>query len=492
MTVKAIRLENFMAFADTGWIELRPITLLFGRNSSGKSTIIRALRLLRQSLNTPSGRPLRFVDNNGVDVGSYQQVVHSYNPATGDLPPEMSFHFRCHVPEALDNVRELLNEWRKDISVTATPEDYLTISLTFGNAPDQQAELRSLQLSCSWEISNESDQHLLLAAYRLDEKDRDDAGYEWWFDTEFPLLMELSWEQAIVELPRGFLPDLVNLPLIALQHIWTKLCDDVGAFLERIEYLGPARPEPQTIYLLRDQVDHPKWGAFFRVIRGDVDESNLGEVDLWGRKTGLWREIHYHDYSQHRSIALSEITIEDNFSPIDDPLYVSLLNVGFGVSQVLPVLIQSLEAVAEQVIIIEQPELHLHVEAQGMLADFFIEMTTQGKQFFLETHSEHLLLRFQRRIAETSYEVIRPDKDENPKPTNSGYALRENDFGLFFVTRNKVSSEIEFIEADKYGQLAQSSETFQDFFRYDYEDVEKIFDNISKIKKQESGHGDNN
>lgn len=92
MTVKAIRLENFMAFADTGWIELRPITLLFGRNSSGKSTIIRALRLLRQSLNTPSGRPLRFVDNNGVDVGSYQQIVHSYNPATGDLPPEMSFH----------------------------------------------------------------------------------------------------------------------------------------------------------------------------------------------------------------------------------------------------------------------------------------------------------------------------------------------------------------------------------------------------------------
>lgn len=46
MSVKAIRLENFMAFSDTGWIELRPITLLFGRNSSGKSAIIRALRLL--------------------------------------------------------------------------------------------------------------------------------------------------------------------------------------------------------------------------------------------------------------------------------------------------------------------------------------------------------------------------------------------------------------------------------------------------------------
>ena len=50
MTVDAFRLKNFMAFRDTGWIELRAITLLFGRNSSGKSAIIRALRLLKQSL----------------------------------------------------------------------------------------------------------------------------------------------------------------------------------------------------------------------------------------------------------------------------------------------------------------------------------------------------------------------------------------------------------------------------------------------------------
>ena len=56
MTVRAIRLKNFMAFEDTDWLELRPITLLFGRNSSGKSAVIRALRLLKQSLDAPDGR----------------------------------------------------------------------------------------------------------------------------------------------------------------------------------------------------------------------------------------------------------------------------------------------------------------------------------------------------------------------------------------------------------------------------------------------------
>lgn len=50
MTVTAFRVQNFMGFEDSGWIELKPITLLFGRNSSGKSALIRALLLLRQSL----------------------------------------------------------------------------------------------------------------------------------------------------------------------------------------------------------------------------------------------------------------------------------------------------------------------------------------------------------------------------------------------------------------------------------------------------------
>ena len=74
MTVRAIRLENFMAFADTDWIELLPISLLFGRNSSGKSAFIRALRLLKQSRTSPPDAlptqfPLNFFREHGLDQG---------------------------------------------------------------------------------------------------------------------------------------------------------------------------------------------------------------------------------------------------------------------------------------------------------------------------------------------------------------------------------------------------------------------------------------
>ena len=91
---------------------------------------------------------------------------------------------------------------------------------------------------------------------------------------------------------------------------------------------------------------------------------------------------------------------------------VLLTDIGFGLSQVLPVLVQSFYAPPNSTILMEQPELHLHPRVQKELADFFIaaagarQETTQGKsierrtQFLIESHSEHFLRRLQRRIAE--------------------------------------------------------------------------------------------
>ncbi|MGB0384013.1 MAG: hypothetical protein ACPGWR_04235 [Ardenticatenaceae bacterium] len=77
MSVEAFRIQNFMGFEDSGWVELQPIGLLFGRNSSGKSALIRALRLLKLSLYAlPSNGPLVFVGEEGLDQGSFRETVH--------------------------------------------------------------------------------------------------------------------------------------------------------------------------------------------------------------------------------------------------------------------------------------------------------------------------------------------------------------------------------------------------------------------------------
>jgi AAA15 family ATPase/GTPase len=109
MTVTAVRFENFMGFAEdpdeNNWIELRPIGLLFGRNSSGKSALFRALRLLKQSLNFGTEKePLVFVVEEGLDLGGFNIAVHNQ-----EVERTITFHFRIDSPSITDIVLPLRN-----------------------------------------------------------------------------------------------------------------------------------------------------------------------------------------------------------------------------------------------------------------------------------------------------------------------------------------------------------------------------------------------
>lgn len=86
---------------------------------------------------------------------------------------------------------------------------------------------------------------------------------------------------------------------------------------------------------------------------------------------------------------------------------VSLGSVGVGVSQVLPIIVQCLVAGPGALIVLEQPELHLHPAAQQRLADFLLACTAWGQNILVESHSEYLVLRLRRRIAEDHSDSLR-------------------------------------------------------------------------------------
>lgn len=85
-----------------------------------------------------------------------------------------------------------------------------------------------------------------------------------------------------------------------------------------------------------------------------------------------------------------------------------LTDVGFGISQVLPIIVKVVSAKKDEWIMIEQPEIHLHPMAQAKLADFFIEMAKEGRRLIIETHSEAFLRRLRRRMAESELDSIGP------------------------------------------------------------------------------------
>jgi predicted ATPase len=118
----------------------------------------------------------------------------------------------------------------------------------------------------------------------------------------------------------------------------------------------------------------------------------------------------------------------------------SLADVGFGTSQLLPIIIEGLYAPEGALIVLEQPEIHLHPAAQAQLGDLLIDIAGQKKSLIVETHSEHLLGRIQTRIAEGD--------------------LKESDVAVYFFEPGPEGTQIKQVTMNADGQFEGWPEGF--------------------------------
>ena len=309
MTVKAFRLENFMAFADTGWLELRPITLLFGRNSSGKSVIIRALRLLKQSLDHVSEHvPFVFAAENGVDLGEFKTTVHKQ----AEKEP-ITFHFRCDLSRATTDVLEALRERINRLLIEGGHQPIpskdmstdLDISLSFAwDQKNRYVVPIAIQIICPWDAIEELGRRVIFSSERHMEEIEKQGSWTWldewtpWSEFLYEhesSKVEAPWASATFSLSVGFWPRLTALPgkilpddpksttdfgLIA--NLLGEFQAIIEEFLRSIEYLGPIRPAPARAYSL-DQFEKRRWEqrglkAFIRYLSEDVDEEKVNQI----------------------------------------------------------------------------------------------------------------------------------------------------------------------------------------------------------------------
>jgi len=505
MSVEAIRLKNFMAFQDTDWIELRPLTLLFGKNSSGKSVIGRALRLLKQSLAAePGSGPFVYATRQGVDVGDFGTMIH-VSPSSPDRPKPVVFAFRCRLADTLDTLINLVNQQRRREGLAPIPasqaQDQVEVWLQYErNNELEQAWLTELEIVYPQGRPEQQPGLVIFAAYRLDYRVVTEGQDEWWFRSDIlhghEVDKEPAWAGLSIEMVSGFLPALATPEIVRRSSaasiddlrfvvaLLRELRQTVEQFLQRTDYLGPLRPEPEREFVfdaqrIRDWQDSGLQG-YLRYLRGEVDQSVIDKVNNWLQGVDLChraRPTTFHSFGERALFAQVDIYEEDKRESRN------LADVGFGLSQALPVIIQCLVADSDSTLLIEQPELHLHPEAQAMLADLLIDCVNRRKaRLIIETHSEHLLLRLQRRIAETTLD----DKVGTATPRNQGHTLRPDELWLVLVNRMDGRSQTEGIQADHRGQLVNPSTEFQDFFKYDYDDVISLTRATSDIMALES------
>jgi predicted ATPase len=214
------------------------------------------------------------------------------------------------------------------------------------------------------------------------------------------------------------LPSRMDVSLVQSEHIIDLVEYSRAYFVSAVRYLGPLRDEPKPVYPLEALANPTEVGykgehtaAVLDLHRDQpIDYIPSSFVDSPTLDRSLKR-VTLHDavVDWLSYVGVAEEVKTDDQGKLGHQLQVQtkglarlhdLTNVGVGVSQVLPIIVMTLLAESPSLLIFEQPELHLHPKVQARLADFFLSAALLGKQCLLETHSEYLVERFRRRIAE--------------------------------------------------------------------------------------------
>lgn len=434
--LKNLQIRNFKSWKDTGQIELAPITVFFGANSAGKTSLLQFLLMLKQSSESSDrNRVLNLGDAHAhVDLGSFEDLIFDHDPSH-----RLEFSFSWDLPQPLPFVNALR---REDASI-----DGISFQAEIQQI-DEQPTLASFGYRCNLTQGS-------IAGFAFQQQDGQGGSAGYRVSTDGYDLIPVKDNHPLLPPSTRFygFPDEV---FASYQNagITSDLELELERQLRRIHYLGPLRDFPRRIYSWAGEVpEHVKSsgeGTISALLAGAQRSLSAKDGDSvpfqqmiaqWLKKLGLLDSFTTQRIGQHRRDY--EIRVRTPGSSRD----VDLTDVGFGVSQVLPIVVDAFYVPPHSTVIVEQPELHLHPRIQAELADLFVEAAQSkedGKdravQFIIESHSEHFLQRLQRRIAEQE--------------------IAQKDVAVYFCEAGPQGSTLEKLHMNSFGEIENWPDDF--------------------------------
>lgn len=242
---------------------------------------------------------------------------------------------------------------------------------------------------------------------------------------------------------------------------------------KNIHYLTPLRGYPKRNYILDYETDdvglsgeftpyimhkyNKEWMDGFLPPQNDIINKSITKYKF-NVCVQKWMEyLHFGEYTLKNALETIQLNIKDY----------NISNVGFGISQVLPIIVSGLIKYENELLLLEQPEIHLHPTAQMCMADFLVSMALNGKGVIVETHSDHIINRIVRRMMENE--------------------LINKKIKIYFVDQNNDEiSTIENIIVDPIRGVLTENENFFTQFASETEKIVRVgFTN--KLKENHNG-----
>lgn len=449
-----IGIKDFRCFHEPSAVVIRPINLLIGENSAGKTSFLAATRFLLELFRR--GAQPSF-NREPFHLGSFDQIAH-YRGGRFGRAKLFSFEIEDDVPRSLRSIRDpdlfhgmdpppkIPAQYKLNVSF----RDYKsqpTIDAIDFRAGDywfncQFGEKLSLR------IGTPSTKEFYFED--MGRRERVDAAQYGLSYVEF-LLRDLRYViRRDEEIAKDELTDkdVLKSPskqffeeVRYLSEIYRRVQNSLP---EEVYASAPVRSKPERTYNLADFVHSPDGGhmPFVLAQLHSFDPRKSKEIEdamaAFGKASGLFDRV------QVRQIGNS------NNGPFQ--LIVNLpgrksniIDVGYGVSQALPI-IADLLRMNSTMFLFQQPEVHLHPKAQAELGTFFAKVTKQRRHtLFVETHSDYLLDRIRMEVR----------KGEN---------IRPQDVSVLYFARSDHDVEIHSLEFDKNGNIIGAPEGYRNFF----------------------------
>ncbi len=512
--LKAMQIENFKGIGRPARLELRPITLLFGPNSAGKSSLLHAMHYAREILENGNCDPdTTEVGGPFVDLGGFKELVHLHEHQDRDVvlqfwvaPEDRPIPERGGEPvrwvELRDyntNLHREINDfcvtikvgWNNRLSYPIVKEYGIEVNgepigqLCVGE-DGQRVDLRNLNFS-----------HPLITYNREREQGKADAEQVDDFVEEFYRNLEEYERIECPQLRSSALPtwgealwlDFAGIDDVeayqggTLIYRLTALFVGLGELLRQelrsLRYLGPIRETPARTHSAPLTKNPARWAtglaAWDQLEEGS--DAQLREVNHWLDSLGTGASVEVEEFKELRlssplMAAISSGTATDDFDSlateisnlktkrrlvvVDEERQLSVApgDVGIGISQIVPVVVAVVGAdsgTEPWIVAIEQPELHVHPRVQVELGDLFAWRASERRGIcIIETHSEHLMLRLLRRIQETHRGDLAPDQPRLNADQLS-VVFVEQEEGEVRATQLRIANSGEFADRWPHG-----------------------------------------